>query len=133
MSDGIGGFGTTLSGVVVTDIVQITNLSIPGIDITSLDVSTMASTNGWKEFIAGMVDAGEIVLQLLYEGGNHAAIQGAVRAANEVWTITLPDGSTFACDGFIQNLGLEVPMDGTITQSCNIKLSGEPTFDEATA
>lgn len=128
MSDGISGFGTTISGSVAGAIAQVTSVSVSGMAATDIDVSTMDSVNAWKEFIPGMKEAGEFSLGLLYERENHDVIQGSLGADPETWTVTLPDGSTFVCSGYVKGLGIEVPMDDKISQTATIKLTGEPTF-----
>lgn len=128
MSDGIKGFGTTLSGATTGAIAQITSIGVPGMEVDDIDVTTMLSTNGWKEFVAGLKDAGEITLQLLYHKTLTNTIEGRLGEANETWTITFPDSATFACSGYVKSLGIESPMEDKISQSCTIKLSGEPTF-----
>ena len=127
-SDGISGFGATLSGASTGAIAQITSISVSGMEVDDLDVTTMLSPNGWKEFVAGLKDASEIALQLLYFKTAHNTIQGALGSANEAWTVTLADSATFVCSGYIKSLGIESPMEDKMTQSCTIKLSGEPEF-----
>ncbi len=45
---------------VFTTIAQITNITGPNVVMDTVDVTTMDSVGGWKEFIAGMLDGGEI-------------------------------------------------------------------------
>jgi predicted secreted protein len=130
MSDGISGYGTTVSGASTGALGDLTGVNIAGMDVTDLDVSTMASPDRWKEFIAGMKNAGEVTLTLLYEMGNFDAVQTAFGGPNEAWTVTFPDGSTFVCSGYIKHLGADSKMDDKITQAVTIKLSGEPVFTQ---
>jgi len=128
MSNGISGFGTTLSGAVSGVIVEITRIGIDGMDVPELDVTTMASTSGWREFIAGLKDAGALTLDLLYEKSQFSTMLGILGGTVEAWTITLPDSSTFVVDGFLKGLGAEIPMDDKILSSASLKLSGVPEF-----
>ncbi len=131
MGEGISGFGSTLVGAVTGEIGEITNISVPGLEANAIDKTNMKSTDGWKEKIAGLKDAKQIQADLIYEADNMATILEAVGEANESWTITFPDGSTFVCDGFIQSLGgTKIPMDDKIVQSITIELSGVPVFTE---
>jgi len=126
------GHGTTLSGASTGSIGQILSIGLPDQKVDDLDVTTMASTNKWREFIPGLKDAGSMTLQLLYEKANYNKVQGALGSTPEVWTITLPDGSTFACTGYINANGGDSPHEDKITQSVTLKLSGQPTFTPAT-
>lgn len=48
---------------VFTTIAQITNISGPNISVDTVDVTSMDSVGGWKEFIAGMIDGGEVSIE----------------------------------------------------------------------
>ena len=126
-SEGISGFGTTLAGLAAGTLGHITSLSVGGLTAADLNRTTMDSPSGWEEFIAGLKNAGELTVDLLYETDNHDVVQGAL-GTSDTWTITLPEASTFVCAGYVNNLGLEIPMDDLISQSLTIKLSGLPAF-----
>jgi predicted secreted protein len=128
-TSGISGFGTTLAGGSAGTIGMITKLSITGLEVNDIDITTMESPDGWREFIAGLKDAKEIQCDMLYENNNMDTILAALGDVNETWTITLPDGATFVCDGYIKAVGgVGIPMDDKISQTFSIKLSGAPTF-----
>lgn len=133
MTQGISGFGATLSGATFGTVGQITKLSLPGIDAGEIDVTTMDSVEKWKEFIASLKDAGELSVDVLYTDSQYGALLDAIGGDNEDWTITLPDGATFVCAGFLKSVGGEVPMDGAIANALGIRLSGKPTFTEPSA
>lgn len=129
MSDGNSGFGTTVSGATTGSLGNLMSVSVGNIDVTRIDVTSMDSTDKWKEFIAGMKDAGEITLDLLYDDDEYNTAITHIGGTNEVWTVTFPDGSTFVCSGFIAGVGpVQAPMDDKMAMSVTIKLSGKPTF-----
>lgn len=134
MSDATHGHGTTLAGATAGTIGNIQNINVPGRNRDAIPASSMDSTDKFREFISGMADEGEIVVEVNYDGKD-SGIANALNTAYqlgtaEVWTITLPDGSTFACSGFITNLGIASDFEGKITQSITIKLSGKATFTD---
>jgi len=131
MSDGISGHGTTLSGESVGTIAQITRIGLPGMDVDDLDVTTMDSEEAWREFKAGLKDAGELELDLLYEKSNFATMLGVLGGANDTYTIAFPDSATFECGGYLKSLGLEAPQDDKVADTASFKLSGKPTFSAA--
>ena len=128
MSDGISGFGTTLSGATTGAVAQIRSISLPGMEVGEIDVTTMASTSGWAEFVAGIKNAGEITLDLLYFKTLHNTLLTRIGAAVENWTITFPDSATFVVAGYISSIGIESPHDDAMTMPVTIKLSGVPAF-----
>ena len=133
MSDGTHGHGTTLIGGSTGTIANVISISGPNQTRDSIDISTMDSSSKFREFISGMLDAGEITFEVNYDGsaaGTGNDLNTALTAAAETWTITFPDTSTWACSGFITALSFGDPYDDKMTQSVTIKFSGVPTFTD---
>jgi predicted secreted protein len=136
MSDGQSGKNTILAGGAVGTVGNIINIGGPSQTRDSIDISTMDSADDVREFIAGMIDSGEITFTCNYDGSasgtadklNIAFLAGTA----EVWTITIPGPSIFACSGFITALGPAIPFDDKITQDVTIKLSGVVTYTDET-
>jgi len=133
-SDGTHGHGSALAGASAGTIGNIISVSIDGQTRDAIDKSTMDSTSKFREFISGMADAGEVTVEVNYDG----SAAGVANSLNtiyqggtaETWTITMVDTSSFSSAGFITNLSIAVPFDDKITQSITIKLSGVPTFTD---
>ena len=130
MGDGISGFGTTLSGSVAGTIAEITGVSIPGFTVDDIDITTMDSPGAWREFIAGLKNAGQLDVDGFYEDEDFDSLLDNL-AVKQDWTITLPNGATLVAEGYIKDLGDEVPMDAGISRTFSIKLSGEPVYTPA--
>jgi predicted secreted protein len=141
MSDGDHGHGTALKvgagtqTTTVTTIGNITSIGGPTMTKETIDISTMDSTLKWREFIEGMLDAGEIPFDINYDGaaaGTANDLDTLFRstATDLYWRITFPDTSEFLSNGFMTSLGHAIPFDDKITQSLAIKLSGQPTFTD---
>ena len=143
MSDGILGHGASLkicansSFTTVTTIGNITNISGANQTRDSIDKSTMDSTNKCREFIPGMLDAGEITADLNYDGaaaGEANLLNTAKTNAAQYWRITFNDHTTassrsyWQSAGFITALGHAIPYEDKVTQSVTIKCTGAPTF-----
>ena len=132
MSDGTHGHGTSLScgGTAVGNIIS---LSGPDQSRDSIDISTMDSTSKWREFIPGMIDAGEVTLDLNYDGsaaGTANLLAAHLTSTAETWLVTFPDTSTWSSSGFMTALGHAIPFDDKITQSVTVKFTGSPTYTD---
>ena len=101
MSDATHGHGTTLTGGSSGALGNIISITGPNMVRDALDVSTMDSTNKAREFIAGMRDAGEVSVELNYDGsaaGNANVIDTAFKSGTaETWTIAFPDTAYLYC------------------------------------
>jgi hypothetical protein len=95
------------------------------VTLTDIDVSSFDSTENFMEFIGGSKDPGVIDVELNYDATMDATLVGALGAANETWTITFSDASTWATDGYINKMGggTSAPND-KISRVVSIKCSG---------
>lgn len=133
-STGIHGHGSSLAGGTVGDVGSIISMSIDGMTRDAIDISTMDSDSKFREFISGMADAGEITVEVNYNGADGATANDLSTAYQlgdaEEWTFTLQDTSKVVAQGFITSLGIAVPFDDKITQSFTIKLTGVPVYTD---
>ncbi len=133
MSDGEHGISSFVS-INGTTIGNIISIGGPELGRDSLDVSTMDSTAKFREFIPGMIDAGEITMEINYDGtaagtGNMLSAQMTATTSSIIVSIGA-DSSTWTCNGFMTGLGHAIPFDDKITQSVTIKLTGQPTYTD---
>jgi predicted secreted protein len=89
----------------------------------------MGSTSKWREFIPGMLDAGECTADVIYDGGSNATNVSTFLAAQltqtaQTVTVTFPDNGTWTASGFITSLGHSMPYDDKVTQSVGLKFTG---------
>jgi hypothetical protein len=138
MSDAIHGHGTTFS-IGATAVGNIITIGGPDITRDPLDVSTMDSTSKFREFIPGMLDSGEITLELNYDGtaaGTGNFLSQQMTATAQTMTIVLPaqgagGTSSWAIAGFMTGLGQAIPFDDKVTQTVTIKLTGGYTYTDS--
>ncbi len=131
---GTHGYNTKLAGASSGTIGSITSITLPSRTVAAIKVTDLDATNKWETYIPGMRDAGELSLELNFDGsasGNSDALNTALTAAVQVWTITFPDGSTFAASGFITSLGGgSANNDDKITETVTLKFTAAPTFTD---
>lgn len=130
---GIHAHSTTLSGATTGAIGTIQSINVSGPSRDSIDVSHFGSTDAYREFIPGMIDAGQISGTIKYDKSVVNTLVSGIESDAEIWTITFPDGSTFACSGFITAAPVGSGDTGSdLTGDFTIKLTGKPTFTAAT-
>lgn len=129
-SNAFAGVGTTFkrAGVAVAEVNSITgpNSTRNQIDVTSLD-----STGGYKEFIGGFRDGGEVTLNMNFTKATYGLMQNDFEDdALVAYLVTLSDASatTIGFNGFVQNLGFAVPTDDKVTADVTIKVTGPVTI-----
>lgn len=129
--------GTTLtktkSGSEEADLVvaDLTSIGEIGVESSEIDVTTLDSTGGYKEFIGGFKDAGEVSLAGIVksEDAMEAMLALAESQAVEEWTIETESGSTWVFDGFVKMFKeAEATVEGVRGFSASIRVSGAPVY-----
>jgi len=129
MSDGQLGHGTTLVGSTTGTVGNVISVTVGGRSRDMIDISTMDSTDKFREYIAGFADEGEFTAECNFDDAAditalNTAFQGAT---SQTWTVDFGT-RTFACTGFISGLEFTSPHDDKQTVSITIKLTGKGTL-----
>ena len=110
-----------------TEVLLVTAIAPPGIEVEDIDVSVMQSTDQWREFISGWKVGGEAGVTIQYTKAETAALF-AQAAIENFFIIEFSDGSEWAFKGYINNFGDELDIDGIVSTALTIKITGVPTF-----
>lgn len=116
-----------------TSIANVRSIDPPKGTGTIVESTTMDNPNAFKQYIAGLRDAGTITFQLAADpadAGYQHVIQDWVSGVLRDWEIVLSDvGQTlFSFSAFVQNFEHKSPIDGLFTADVTLKISGKPTF-----
>lgn len=123
---------TTFAGAACGPIGMIVGYNIEGGEKTELDITTLNNVSGWMTFIQALKDPKTIQLDLLFDPGNmNVLMTSFAETANDTYTATFPDGSTYVQAGFCKKVGVQGKMNEKITQSVVFRMSGPPEFNTA--
>lgn len=119
-----------------TTIAEVTNISGPGIQSEPLDVTHHSSTAGFREYVGGLKDGGEVTLEMNYIPADDTQNSGAgvlkdlVDQTLRNFKLIFPDPSLteFAFSALVTNFEPAAPVDGKLSASVTLKLSGQPTL-----
>lgn len=122
------------SGIVtaLTDIAQISSLSGPNLQASTIDVTTHDSVNATREFVSGLIDAGEFAVGLIYDPNivTHLALwNDLVARTNASLALHFPTllNMSWGFEGYVTGFGpIEAQPDGAITANITIKLASAP-------
>lgn len=129
--------GTTLtktkSGTELEDLViaNLTTIGRVGIESDEIETTTLDSTGGFREFIAGFKDAGEVSLSGIIK--SEVALSAMIALADsqsiEAWVINTPSGSQWKIDGFVKMFEEgEAAIDSVRTFNGSIRITGKPVY-----
>lgn len=122
------GYGTTISGSSTGALGYIKKIARSGMKAFVIENTDMSAN--YVEKAPGILDAGEVTIDLTHVKATASTIRNATGAASQTWTITYPDGSTDACSGFISDEGnREADHKGFINiTGMKITLTSSPTY-----
>lgn len=112
---------------------KIISISLDGMTREPIDTTNMASTNGWADFIPSDIKTmGSMTVELLHDKNAAGKTNLAAAAGSIVVTYPISSGGstagTITCNGFLTEIGVEIPMDDVMTQTCKFQFTSEPTF-----
>ncbi len=124
-----------------TTIGEVTNVSGPDESTDSIEVTSFDSLA--KEFVSALADSGQVQFDMNFVGvdAKQQALRADLRAGTlRNFKIIIPDDavetacSTVAFAGHVTNLsGPKAGANAAITQSCTVKVSGQPSWTYKTA
>lgn len=134
MSDAISGVGASFkreddtSSGVFTAIAEINSITGPGMTRDFIDVTSLDSTGGYREFIAGFRDGGTVSLNMNFTVDGFEQMRLDFVSDDSInYQIVLPDTGETTLDfaGFVTDLPLTVTPDDKVTVDVTIKITGE--------
>ncbi len=119
-----------------TTIAQVVNIGGPTLAQEPLDVTHHSSSSGWREFIGGLKDGGEISLEINFDPGNatHDETTGLqaelANGSSKNYRLEFPDTGatkiTFAA--LVTAFEQSAPVDGKLSANVTLKVTGLPTW-----
>ncbi|HET7041687.1 MAG TPA: phage tail tube protein [Gemmatimonadales bacterium] len=133
---GLDAFGTTLERETITPgtfaaLAKITNIGGPGISRETLDVTAHDSPDGWREFLGGLKDGGEVSADINYDPADHDTLVADLDAQAINYRITWPGGAKWAFPAILTGFEPSAPFDDKLTASITWKVAGKPTLTAA--
>jgi predicted secreted protein len=118
---------------IYTALGEITNVSPPPMTRDILDATHMESPGGWREFIAGLKDGGEMSVDLNFVPGGATdetlrdmQTEGEPRPLK----VRFPNGVEWGFDAYCTGYEPAVPVDDKMTATATFKITGEPDFTD---
>ena len=136
-SNAFAGVGTVFkrassdsSGALFATLAEVVSISGPNMSRSTIDVTSLDSTGGYKEFIASFRDAGEVSLELNFTRDTYLTLKTDFESSTrKAYQIVLSDtgATTFEFSGLVTALGMAVPMDDKVQATATVKISGQIT------
>jgi len=126
------GMGTTVT-ISATAFVA-TSITTPSLKRGSIDVTSLSSPDNCKEFVPGMLEAGDFSMEF-YFPGDGVALAATMNEALEAgyllpFVITFPNSGSASFDAFITEFTIDpvTTGDNAVKGKITAKVSGKPTY-----
>jgi len=134
---GIDGYGTQLrrgNGAepeAFTAVGNVGSFSGPNIERETYD-TTAHDGDGWREFIGGLKDGGEVSVEVHYDPDKHDSFVDDFEADDAIrYEMESPAGETWSFNAILTGFEREMPVDGQMAATLTWKVSGKPELTPA--
>jgi predicted secreted protein len=113
-------------------LMALTSIGKIGVESSEIDVTTLDSTGGFKEYIAGFKDAGSLPIKgILKDDALFAAMYALAEAQTvENWEIDAPNGSIWTFSAFVKSFyESEQTVEGVRMFEGELRISGKSNYD----
>lgn len=137
MSNAIAGVGTKFmrwdaATSTWEALAEINSISGPTKTRDFIDVTSLDSTGGYREFIAGFRDGGTVTLNMNFTRSTYDKMNDDFEDDDaQNYEIILPDDdvTSFEFSGLVTELPLEITTDDKVTANVTIKVNGQVTVN----
>jgi predicted secreted protein len=115
---------------VFTALAEVNSITGPSMSRETIDVTSLDSTGGYREFIPGFRDAGDVQLNMNYSKAGYDLMKADFESnVLGQYQIVLPDAdtTTLAFSALVTELPLEIPTDDKVTMNVTLKITGQVT------
>jgi predicted secreted protein len=125
-SNAVAGVGTQFLRNSVA-LAEVTSITGPTMTRDFIDVTSLDSTGGYREFITGFRDAGTISLNMNFTETSYIALKEDFETptANS-YSIVLSnsEATEISFEGLVTEIPITIPTDDKISVDCTIKITG---------
>jgi hypothetical protein len=127
------GYGTTFSigsgsPLTYTAVAQVTSVTPPNYARDAIEATHMTSPGSYREFIPGLMDAGEATIELNYIASATDTLIAALDAGVGNFRITFPNGVDWNFTAIVTAYAVTAPLADKMTATATFKVTGEPTL-----
>jgi predicted secreted protein len=134
-SKAIAGVGTKFrrwSGSAWASLAEVNSIKGPGMSRSPIDVTSLDSIGGYREFIAGFRSAGTITLTMNFTRHSFDLMFDDFESdVAQFYEIILPDveETTLEFEGLVTECPLSIPTDDKVTVDVTIQITGQPVVN----
>lgn len=135
MSNAVAGVGSRFrrwNSSAWEDIAEVNSISGPTMSRDTIDVTSLDSTGGYREFITGFRNPGTVTLSMNFTRATFEQMKDDFESEDlQNYEIVLNDTeeTTLEFEGLVTEVPLDVPADDKISANATIQISGQVTVN----
>lgn len=115
-------------------IAQVTGINGPGLSVDTVDVTTHDQALPWEEMAVTILRQGELTFDLVFdpdETSHVDLLSNLVGKDPAGFELRFPDSAytAWTFDAYVTGFEVSMAVDGPITASCTLKLTGTPVLN----
>lgn len=129
---GVGTLFQRWTGAAWAALAEIISITGPSMSRDTIDVTSLSSTGGYREFIAGFRNPGTVSLSMNFTRATYELFKTDFESSTvKNYRIVLPDAENTSIEfmGLVTELPLTIPTDDKVTVDVTIQLSGPIDMD----
>lgn len=127
--------GDGASPEVFTKVAEVISISGPELSAEQIEVTSLDSSGGYKEYIPGLLDGGTVSIEFNHVNGstNQETLRTRVSTANQTansYRVVLADSpqTVVTFQAIVESYSMNVEAGSAVTVSVGVKISGAPTW-----
>lgn len=119
------------NGSTYTQVAEVTNITWPGYKRDAIDVTYMDSTSSFREYIAGLMDAGEVTVEMNWVPSATDPILAAMTAGVGQFKLQYAGAVNIVFKAIVTSWTTQSPLGEKLSGTATFKISGVPTWAAA--
>lgn len=118
-------------------IAEVADIGGPSFELGTEESTHHQSTDGWREFVPTLLDGGEVEFELNFlpadasQGYSGGLLDDMVNRVLRNFQLVFPDvaTTTWAFGAYVTGFEPDAPVEGKLSASVTLKISGKPTLE----
>lgn len=122
-------FGTSIKKSAGVNIASLTSIAGLELSADTIETTSLDAVGGYRTFVSGMKDAGEVSIEGFFDGVAHAGILTDFEAGTSAsYIITFPNAKTWTFTAVVTGFSTGAEMEDLVSFEATFKVSGKPTL-----
>lgn len=116
------------NGSSYVQLAEVTSATWPGYKRDAIDVTYMDSASSFREFIPGLLDAGEVTIEMNWLPSATDPVLAAMTAGTGQFKLQYNNGANIVFKGVVTSWSTQSPLGEKLSGTAVIKITGVPTW-----